>query len=402
MKTALCASALAIALLAGQVCEAAVDVNVVTNGHRGSILVFPLIDVTPIDATGQVDTFIEISNDQTAGLGGTDYGVSLKCYYVNERKGRRDFTITITPGGTVSWDVLTRDGDHVVPAVFPNDGSFNPLGAFAPTSLTRGELICIPTDDTFGEAIAYNRLHGTATVTYTNLMDPPAEEAKQAFKYNAFAFRAWNNDDLAPDYTVMAGFPWPSGGSANVNLLLTGGAPNPLVAGFTYDACPVVNSTPFMPAGAQLGNLRTVKNLIAGIGCNQDLTNNFMIHTTQLNFTVENSNENFFSSPSTCVDSVYSTNLGSEPWFTAAESFLFTTLKTPNARFSIVGLGNGCAATDADAGLLTVVVSKIAINPFPVIVTDFDQTVANTMMTVGAAVPPYTAAAGFIKFQPGP
>jgi hypothetical protein len=391
MKTALYGSALAVGLLAGQVCGASAQmINTVKDGARGSILVFPLIVVDP-----DVDTFIEISNDQTSGP-----GAFLKCTYVNERKGRDNFTFAISPGGSVSWDVKTLAGDHISPNLFPTSGSFIPPSPpFPPTSLTRGELICIATDPTFAEALAYNRLYGRATVL-NNPLAAPATEPKQAFRYNSFNFRAWNSNLLAADGTVMGGS---LGSTSPVSLPLTGA-----LTGLVYDGCPAIDSTAFMPAGAALGGIQTVQNFVAGVGCNQDLTEPGpqSITTTQLNFVVEDSAEDSFSGAVTCVDSVFSTALGpvaSVPWITNAQNFTTPPPPTgvnpgPDARVQVMGLANGGCNADggisANVGLLTVFVSEIGLTTFPA-APGFDQIVANTSQTVGAE-------SGSILFTPGP
>jgi hypothetical protein len=395
MKTALYTSALAAALLAGQVCGASAQMtNTVKDGARGSVLVFPLIDVDPL-----VDTFIEISNDETVGLGGTNFGVNVKCEYVNEKKGRNSFTFFLTVGGSISWDVKTGSVDHGdgsgAPNTFPFGGPFSSNGA--PVTDRRGELICVAMDETFTTAIAYNRLYGRATVMNNPIPNPPQTEPKSAFRYNSFNFRAWNNDNLAPDYTVMQGvlnqYVIP------IKLPLTGA----LNSGLVYDACPMINSTPFMPAGAALGNLKTVQNFVSGLGCNQDVTDPFdgNIFTTQLNFIVEDSQENSYDGAQTCVDSNFSFALGpvgSVPYLSNAQNFQF--VPTPgavagiDARLQVVSLA-GCGGTQV--GLLSVFPSEIAITtpgtPFPP-PGIFDQIVANPTQTVGAM-------SGFIWLTPG-
>jgi len=394
MKTALYASALTVALLAGQGASAQM-INTVKDGARGSVLVFPLINVDPL-----VDTFIEISNDQTVGLNGTSYGVSVKCEYVNELKGRNSFTFFLTVGGSISWDVKTLAVDHGdgsgAPNSFPTGGPFSGSALFPPLHATRGELICIAVDETFTAAIAYNRLYGRATVMNNPIPDPPQTEPKSAFRYNSFNFRAWDSNLLAADYTVMAGT---AGSSAPVRLPLTGA-----LAGLVYDACPAIDSTPFMPAGAALGNLKTVQNFVAGVGCNQDLTDPFdgTINTTQLNFVVEDSSENSYDGSTTCVDSVFSFALGpvgSVPYLTNPQNFQSTSLPPgvvvgPDARLQVLGLAGGCGFTNSAVGLLSVFPSEIAITPpFPA-AGIFDQVVANNTQTVGAE-------SGFILFTPG-
>jgi len=395
MKTALYTSALAAALLAGQVCGASAQMtNTVKDGARGSVLVFPLIDVDPL-----VDTFIEISNDETVGLGGTNFGVNVKCEYVNEQKGRDSFTFFLTVGGSISWDVKTGAVDHGdgsgAPNTFPTgSGGFAGGGAFPVSLATRGELICVAMDETFTTAIAYNRLYGRATVVNNPIPDPPQTEPKSAFRYNSFNFRAWNNDLLAPDYTVMQGVL----GQFNVpiTLPLTGA----VAGGLVYDACPMMNSTPFMASGAALGNLKTVQNFVAGVGCNQDITDPFdgKIVTTELNFIVEDSQENSYDGSQTCVDSNFAFALGpvgSVPYLSNPQNF--QSVPTPgavvgtDARLQVISLA-GCAGPAV--GLLSVFPSEIAIGtPFPA-PGIFDQVVANPTQTVGAM-------SGFIVLTPG-
>jgi len=431
MKTALCASGLAVALLAGQVCGASAQTmpNTVKNGDRGSVLVFPMIN---IDGDGKnsdpTDTFIEISNDQTSFGPNNQNGVYLKCIYVNEKKARDSFQVYISIGGSVSWDVRTREHDPTAsfggPNLFPSGGNFDPGPPFPPSHETRGELICIATDSTGTQAVAYNRLYGRATVMQTHLKDPPAEQPSQAIRYNAFTFRAWQNDLLATDYTVMAS---PDPVSGLVTLPLTGGAPNPLVAGLVYDACPSVNSTSFMPAGAltKLGIIRTVSNDVYGVGCNQDLSEppfGFAIWTTELNFTVEDSTETPYDQSATCVDSVFSLHLGhTEDYGDQSKNDYLSqpqNFESPDAggvvsgldaRLQVAGLQSVAycskgGGNNVAAGLLTVFTSDIVLTPHPPGI--FDSIVANTNETVGAQVPPGVVgfpitAAGFITFSPG-
>ncbi|MBC8018447.1 MAG: hypothetical protein H7X83_08020 [Verrucomicrobia bacterium] len=88
--------------------------NVANTSQKGSLLIFPLINVDPAEGA---DTVIEISNDFTQP-------VHIECYYVNEKKGRVDFDFHLTGKQTVSWSVGTLDGDQVQPPVFPTGGSF--------------------------------------------------------------------------------------------------------------------------------------------------------------------------------------------------------------------------------------------------------------------------------------
>src|ERR1700739_3981251 len=97
---------LAAALFSGPVWAAQ---NVANTSQKGSLLIFPAIDVNPEDAS---NTLIEISNDQTTA-------VQVECYYVNEKKGRVDFDFLLTPKATASWEVLTGVGTIAAPG-FPS------------------------------------------------------------------------------------------------------------------------------------------------------------------------------------------------------------------------------------------------------------------------------------------
>ena len=57
-----------------------------STSKKGSVLKWPLIDIQQEDKT---DTIIHISNDNT-------YRVQVKCYYMNEVKGRLDFSFYLT------------------------------------------------------------------------------------------------------------------------------------------------------------------------------------------------------------------------------------------------------------------------------------------------------------------
>ena len=222
---------LAIALFSSPVLAAK---NTGNTSQKGSLLIFPAIDVNPEDVS---DTLIEISNDNILP-------VQIECYYVNERKDRVDFGFFLTPKATASWDVASGDGT-INPPPFPSAGTFlsgNP---------NRGELVCFAVDFAVANQVAFNHLTGTATVVHLGDLD--AAEAYQAFRYNAWAFAAEGGYAPPSDYTIM-GKPG--------NLLLTGNG-----AG-TYDACPLYNIANFMPGetvvgfptGSSLGPVYTADN----------------------------------------------------------------------------------------------------------------------------------------------
>src|SRR6266436_3806334 len=175
--------------------------NVANTSQKGSLLIFPAIDVDPEDSSS---TLIEISNDQ-------NLPVQIECYYVNETKGRVDFDFLLTPKATASWDVLSGSGTIAGPP-FPSAGTF-PTG-----NSNRSELVCFAVDNSVQNQVAFNHLTGTATVVH--LADADANQPKQAFRYNAWAFAARGGP---ADYTVE-GTPG--------QLVLSGGGLG------TYDKCP--------------------------------------------------------------------------------------------------------------------------------------------------------------------
>src|SRR5271168_5282627 len=78
--------------------------RVASPAKLGSLLIWPAITINPTDSN---DTIIEISNNNPSR------SVEVECEYVNELKGRVDFSFSLSPNATASWDVLTHTGDHV-------------------------------------------------------------------------------------------------------------------------------------------------------------------------------------------------------------------------------------------------------------------------------------------------
>src|SRR6516164_6384128 len=121
---------LSVFLLAAALCARPVLAaqNVANTSQKGSLLILPLITIDPVDLN---DTFIEVSNDETAP-------VHVECSYINEAKGRIDFDFTLTAKATASWETVSGDGIGAPP--FPTNVSFTPSNPF------RGELVCFAVD----------------------------------------------------------------------------------------------------------------------------------------------------------------------------------------------------------------------------------------------------------------
>jgi hypothetical protein len=311
--------------------------NVANTSQKGSLLIYPEINVDPEDSS---NTLIEISNDQNTV-------VHVECNYVNERKDRVDFDFHLTGKATASWEVLTGGGDIAAP-LFPTGGTF-PVG-----NPRRGELICFATDVAVQNQIAFNHLTGTATVVA--LGDTDARQPKQAFRYNAWAFVARDATGLPAADNTIQGTPG--------DLQLTGAND-----GKSYDGCPAYNIVNFMPNGAKLNGVTTIDNDLVGVSCNQDLRQDFLLHTTKLKFTIWNVNENSFTGTWICVDSVFSVGFGGgdrTAGLTNGTNFDFSTLRTDNARYQVKGVvSTQCPAvpfgTTEISGLLGVATSSLAI-----------------------------------------
>jgi hypothetical protein len=310
--------------------------NVANTSQKGSLLIYPLINVDTEDSS---NTLIEISNDQNTA-------VHVECNYINQRKDRVDFDFHLTGKATVSWEVLTGSGDIAAP-LFPSGGTF-------PGNPAKGELICFATDVAVANQIAFNHLTGTATVI--DLADTDAIQRKQAFRYNPWSFIARDSSgNPAADNTVQ-GTPG--------DLQLTGAND-----GSSYDGCPGYNIVNFMPNGARLDGVTTIDNDLSVVSCNQDLRQDFMLHTTKLKFTIWNVNENSFTGTWICVDSVTSVDLGPgerPSGLVNGSNFDFSTLRTDNARYQVTGVPSAqCPVvpfgTTQTAGLLGVATSSLAL-----------------------------------------
>jgi len=346
--------------------------NVANTSQKGSLLIYPLINVDTEDSS---NTLIEISNDQNTA-------VHVECNYVNERKDRVDFDFHLTGKATYSWEVLTGSGDIAAP-LFPSGGTF-------PGNPAKGELICFATDTAVQNQIAFNHLTGTATVIA--LADTDATQKKQAFRYNPWSFIARDATGFpAADNTIQ--------GTAG-NLQLTGAND-----GKSYDGCPGYNIVNFMPNGATLDGVKTIDNDLSVVSCNQDLRQDFTLHTTKLKFTLWNVNENSFTGTWICVDSVTSVGLGPgdrSTGLTNGTNSDFSTLRTDNARYQVKGVpSTQCPVvpfgTTEPAGLLGVATSSLALGGDPLESQEVGSTTQGAGLLPGFVLWDTAGTVGFAK-----
>jgi len=339
--------------------------QVANTTQKGSLLIWPLITVDQSSTAmyGGEDTFVELSNSSS-------YPIEVECYYVNETKDRVDFDFNISGKGTVSWDVLQHKGDNIAPPPFPTG-----KGKYS-GDVYRGELVCFAVDDGVDTQVPWNELTGTAAVEA--LKYATATEAKEEFKYNAWSFCARNSSGCAPDDNTLAqGTPG--------DLALTGQN----TAG-VYDACPAVNIATFMPNGAKLGYTKTLANNLSVSGCDQDLTENYSIYTTDLSFNIWNANEDSYSGTYICTDSVETVPLSdSNTSLNDSTNFDNTTLRTPDARFEVSGISSGVCGGSYNVGLLGILHEPQALSGDK----GADAIAGNTLYGMGSAT-------GFVYWNP--
>jgi len=308
--------------------------NVTNTSNKGSLLIFPLINIDPAYSA---DTRIQISNDEITP-------VIVECEYVNQQKARVDFIFSLSGKATASWAVGAQIGDTFTPPTFPGTGPYPAFG-----NSFSGELVCFAVNNlNKSNAIVFNHLHGTATVNAVG----------SAIKYSPWTFRGYD----ASGNPTNEGAPIINSYGAGA-LLLEGGL------GSDYDACPLYETTSFVPNGAALGNVTTSQNYLAVSTCNQDLRLNFNLHTTNLVFSAFNANEVGYSDANICVDSTVliplidgNTNL------VDATNFDYGSLGTAGASYAVQGVpanSSTCPQTPFGqteaAGLLGVAASYIQV-----------------------------------------
>jgi hypothetical protein len=166
-----------------------------------------------------------------------------------------------------------------------------------------------------------------------------------------------------------------------------------------YDACPAFNNATFMPDGATLGNIRALDNDLVGVSCAQDLRQDFIPHWTKLQFLVWNSKERGLSEAFICVNSVFRVALGvtggnAAAVFVNPQNFDFSTVGTPNAKFTVQGIKSAqCTAKPTEnVALLTVLDSSVQLPPFNALE---DAETGSTLYGAGAQT-------GFILWDPHP
>jgi len=311
-KTVTTGVALTIALSASAALAAQ---NVANASQKGSLLMFPLIDVS-----SGYRTVIRIANDAGAGI-------SVKCYYMNQTKGRNDFVFRLTPKQAATWDVRSGAGDPTSVNPFPvgfDDG----YGG----STEIGELICFAVNLSGEAQVAWNHLSGTATVYHID-----DSENANAYEYNSWNFTA---------RTTVNNNSRPFGVAGQLDLSGTDGPGQ-------YDACPLYNIAHFTPTDIR-GSGNSTR--IGVSSCFQDLRQDYTPTFTKLNLPVWNAQEVAFTGAYECADSTHSFELSVRDIDKGGANTSYQALGTETAQMQIRGV-----ASSQCAPLITVATGLVAV-----------------------------------------
>lgn len=246
----------------------------ITNvSQKGSLIVFPKIQVSGDNTSPLVDTLIEIGNNYTDWFFST---VRLQCFYVysddpvGTTRQTQKFQIPVFPGQKVWWSARTGAGNVKVPSL---------RGEFA-------ELKCWAVDTTGQFEVTWNHLFGEATLFYHDLGD--------AGTYSSWNFQRWQDAPMDPDQTTP--------GILNLDQV-------------EYDACPdflvtdIVSQNGAVSLGAR-NTIRATANEIALVNCTQNFEQVHKIHTTKAFFDIYLPKlGHYFDTADQCVTDFAQTNL---------------------------------------------------------------------------------------------
>ena len=192
---------LALAFFAGMTGLVSAAQNVGNTSQKGSLLIFPKIDVSE-----NRDTIIMISNDNSKS-------VNIQCYWMDDYQNWEDFAFFMTKKQPVWFSARTGKGNITVP----------PFESFAANGV--GELKCWAVDANQENQISWNHLFGTAKViNFGGAKDRALQLDSKSWSDGwAYEYSSWNFTARA----VAAGDVVGTGGE----LLLTG-------LDGDYDGCP--------------------------------------------------------------------------------------------------------------------------------------------------------------------
>jgi hypothetical protein len=307
---------LALGLVLMGLCTAASAAqNVVANtSQKGSLLIFPKIDVT----SGR-DTIVKISNDYPRG-------VFVKCYWVDEDQTIQDFQFMLT----ITQPVWFRASDGLGTGSYTNHATTNPIitPRFSPEKV--GELECWAVNAEGDQQISWNHLTGRALVLDYN--------KQTSYEYNAWAFSA--RDVILGKAVEPPGSLKLSGKNKQYDA-----CPQYLVFDFfTYD--PTANSTRFIDIAGGGAAVQVGQSDLSLVTCKQDLRRDRVPTCTKVKFDIWNENETKYTGAYQCLrcwfDS-YLTDIGAasgQPGGHGGEKFSYPGLHTTAGRFRVQGVAS--------------------------------------------------------------
>lgn len=216
MKKKLIALMIFSIVFAGLVGMASAAQNCTNTNQKGSLLVFPKIDVRVIpfgDTFIQRDTLVRISNDYPAAI-------QMSCIWVNSELDHTGFSFTLPANASIFFSAASGRASRRIfneVASFPLPFQINPYtGELFPAT---GELKCWAVNPDTGVQISFNHLNGVAEIV-------DSEEGSLLYGYQAWSFTARCNRG------AIVGNPG--------TLLLSGN-------NGAYDACPAYLTTEYQP-----------------------------------------------------------------------------------------------------------------------------------------------------------
>ena len=292
--------------------------------QKGSLLIFPLVDVSP----GK-DTLVRIENHNTAN-------VNVRCTWQNGTAHTLDMQMVMAASAPL---VL------IASSTFPTD-----VGPGDPTAPTdRGELKCWAISADGQAEINWNHLSGSA-----NIIDFDTGTAK---RYTAWAVRCLATTTKGKGKGKKSGGDNDTGACGETPGIL-------LLDGEEYESCPRKLGIGFSPTGA-FGGLFGASELHVAT-CNQDFRQDREPTYTKLQFeTWDEDTATRFSGAFSCMDNWHETEL--EGVDNNPQIFSLAFLGN-SGRLEVQGVESGeCPTPTTDAGLVgvistTVGASEIATN----------------------------------------
>jgi len=370
---------LAVALMLMGLCTIASAAQNVTNvSQKGSLLIFPKIDTSPIpvrDASGLGQPFVY---RDTIVMIGNDYFTEqwIKCYWVNQAQDIQDFMFRLTPNqpiwfrasdglGSGSQDDPSVSSPVTVPPFFPGDN-------------TAGELKCWAVDAAGANQVAFNHLYGNAMIFDTL--------HAAAFEYNAWAFTARG---------VNQGDPVGAPGTLVLNGALNGA--------IGYDACPQYLLFNFFATGSSINldvgdSANFVETDLTLVPCFQDLRQDRVPTCTKAKFDIFNENETKYTGAYRCIKCWFEGYLDQIAVQTpgkgfGGDKFTYKNLHTTVGRLRVMGVAStvcnnvfSTCTKQIDTPLLGLINTEINFTvprPNP---TWFDALAGTTPATAGAGI----------------